>query len=70
MKRVILLLGLAYLGLAVWTRLMEAAGRFECGCSDDCWCKKPVLSLFRWVVPRFHKGETRSFEAIETPVRG
>ena len=25
-----------------------------CSCYPDCWCKKPGLSLFRWVFPRFH----------------
>ncbi len=54
MKRLLfaLLVGYAVIGAA--TRLMEAAGRMSCGCYSDCWCRKPGLSLFRWVFPRFH----------------
>jgi len=25
--------------------------RVTCGCRPDCWCKKPVLSTFRWAIP-------------------
>ena len=25
-----------------------------CDCYHDCWCRKPGLSLFRWVFPRYH----------------
>jgi hypothetical protein len=42
---------------AVATRIGEVAGvrRLQCACEDDCWCKKPVLSLVRWLVPgRLH----------------
>ena len=35
-------------------RAKEAAGIYACECYADCWCKKPGLSLFRWVFPRFH----------------
>ena len=43
--------------VATGTRIAEAAGvqRLQCACEDDCWCKKPGLSMFRWLVPgRFH----------------
>jgi len=43
--------------LAAATRIGEAAGvrRLQCGCEDDCWCKRPGPSLFRWLVPgKFH----------------
>jgi hypothetical protein len=26
-----------------------------CDCYADCWCKKPGLSIFRWVFPRYHR---------------
>jgi hypothetical protein len=55
MKRVFWLLVLGYLLVAVITRATEATGAYTCGCDPDCWCKKPGLSLFRWVFPRFHR---------------
>jgi hypothetical protein len=68
MKR---LLGMAvalYLVTAVVGRVRERMGRIACGCADDCWCKRPGLSLFRWVFPRGHKsswtGEPKPPEAV------
>ena len=29
-------------------------GAKKCGCAQDCWCKRPVLSTFRWVFPYRH----------------
>ena len=41
---------------AVVTRVAEATGveriRLSCGCEPECWCKRPSLTLFRWVTPR------------------
>jgi len=45
----------AYLAVAVTTRLVEIAGLHRCGCAGDCWCKRPVLSTFRWVFPYGHR---------------
>lgn len=45
----------AYVLTAVLTRLVEAAGLRRCECRADCWCKRPVLSTFRWVFPRWHR---------------
>jgi hypothetical protein len=45
----------AYVLLAVVTRLAEVAGINRCGCSADCWCKRPAGSLFRWVFPFGHR---------------
>src|SRR5207249_11169620 len=36
------------------SRVLEQAGLYRCECYPECWCKRPGLSLFRWVVPRFH----------------
>lgn len=47
-----------YLLLAVGNKVAEAAGARRCGCPDDCWCQRPVLSLFRWVFPWGHGGHT------------
>ena len=55
LKRSLLSLLLGYVLLGLITRAREAAGAYTCGCDPDCWCKRPGLSLFRWVFPRFHR---------------
>ena len=56
MRRFIFLILRLYLLAAIATRVAEASGLWrQCGCSPDCWCKKPALSLFRWVVPVKHR---------------
>jgi hypothetical protein len=58
--RRILLGGVAgVLLLAVGTRAADALGiggpRLRCGCTETCWCKRPDLTIFRWVTPgRWH----------------
>jgi hypothetical protein len=49
----------AFLLLAVDTRPADALGiggpRLRCGCTETCWCKRPGLTVFRWVTPgRWH----------------
>jgi hypothetical protein len=56
MKRLLLAVGGGYVLLAVIGRFVEGMGAVQCGCSDDCWCKRPVLSTFRWVAPFRHRG--------------
>lgn len=51
----VLSLAIGYMILALAGRAKEAAGLITCGCSPDCWCQKPGLSLFRWVFPRYHR---------------
>ena len=64
-------LALGYVALALISRAKEAAGMIECGCYPDCWCRKPGLSLFRWVFPRFHRNpeleawKKRRLESLE-----
>lgn len=41
-----------YLLLALGTR---ATGLHRCACSSACWCKKPLLSAFRWVTSVSHR---------------
>jgi hypothetical protein len=53
-KRLLVALAIGYVVLALVSRAREAAGLLTCSCYPDCWCKKPGLSLFRWVFPRFH----------------
>jgi hypothetical protein len=54
-KRVLAGVVALYLLAAVMTRLAEAMGMRQCGCADDCWCKRPGLNVFRWVFPRGHR---------------
>ncbi len=54
-KRLLLLFGAMLLLAGIASRALEARGLYRCPCADDCWCKRPVLSVFRWVVPRWHK---------------
>jgi hypothetical protein len=54
-KRILSSLVVGYVVLALVGRAREAAGLRVCGCDPDCWCRKPGLSLFRWVFPRFHR---------------
>ena len=55
LKRTILATVIGYIVLGIGTRLMERRGLVVCQCEPDCWCKRPGLSLFRWVFPRWHK---------------
>jgi len=55
MKRVLGWLAALYLGAALVGLVRERLGMISCGCADDCWCKRPGLSLFRWVFPRGHR---------------
>lgn len=52
MRKLISLVGIVLVGLAGLNALIEA--NRECGCRPACWCKKPVLSHFRWVLPFEH----------------
>lgn len=45
-----------YVLFAIIGRFVEGMGAVECGCDPRCWCKKPVLSTFRWVFPYGHRG--------------
>ena len=53
-KRILVGVGSTYLLFAVIGRFVEGMGAVECECAADCWCKRPVLSLFRWVFPYGH----------------
>ena len=45
-----------YVLLAVGNKVAEAAGAIRCGCAEECWCRRPGASLFRWVFPWGHTG--------------
>jgi hypothetical protein len=53
-KRVLQRLVSLYLLFALIGRFVEGMGAVQCGCASDCWCKRPSLSLFRWVFPWGH----------------
>lgn len=53
-KKLAAALVLGYVTLALYYRAREAAGLLTCDCYQDCWCRKPGLSIFRWVLPRYH----------------
>ena len=44
-----------YLLTALVGKLLEAAGVSRCRCPVDCWCRRPGLSVFRWVFPFRHR---------------
>lgn len=44
-----------YLALALVGHVVERSGFQTCDCREDCWCKTPGLSLFRWVAPFGHR---------------
>lgn len=54
MKRLLLGAASIYVLCALIGRFVEAMGAVECECRSDCWCKKPVLSTFRWAFPAGH----------------
>jgi hypothetical protein len=65
MKRVVVRALSLYLLFAMIGRFVEEMGAAECGCKPDCWCKRPGLSLFRWVFPaRHHMWTAEEKEAL------
>lgn len=52
MKKLLLFAGLL-VGIAAINARIDAAK--QCGCRPECWCKKPGLRPFRWLVPYGHK---------------
>ena len=56
MRRVVVRAASLFLLFAVIGRFVEGMGAVQCGCAPSCWCKKPGLSVFRWVFPYGHRG--------------
>jgi hypothetical protein len=54
-RRGLPLAGALYIGAALIGHAQERRGALTCECHEDCWCKRPGLSLFRWVFPLAHK---------------
>lgn len=55
-KRLLMAVGGVYLTAAVVGHVRERFGAISCECGQDCWCRRPGLSLFRWVAPVGHRG--------------
>jgi hypothetical protein len=54
-RRFVMPLLALYATAAVIGHLRERTGAITCGCSEDCWCKRPGLSALRWVFPFRHE---------------
>jgi hypothetical protein len=54
-KRGLVVLGALYVAAALISHSQERRGAIRCECREDCWCKRPGLSLFRWVFPFGHE---------------
>jgi hypothetical protein len=55
LRRLVLGLVVLYGAAAVIGHARERAGAIACGCTEDCWCKRPGLKALRWVFPYRHK---------------
>jgi len=55
MRKVLGRAAVMYLLFAVIGRFVEEMGAAQCECDETCWCKRPGLSLFRWVLPVGHR---------------
>jgi len=55
MRRALSLIVGAYVMAALIGLALEKTGVRPCGCAPSCWCKRPGLSLFRWVFPWGHE---------------
>ncbi len=55
-KRLLTAAGVTYLLAALIGHARERLGGIRCQCSQNCWCQRPGLSLFRWVAPFGHRG--------------
>ena len=65
LKRPLVGIASIYVLLDLIGRCVKGMGAVECECSADCWCQRPVLSLFRWVFPHGHRcGEACESEAV------
>jgi len=50
-QRALFLVGTFWVGAALIGHAKERRGAITCECQDDCWCDKPDVDLFRWVLP-------------------
>lgn len=55
MGRLLARLAGIYFLFALIGRFVERIGAVQCDCPDHCWCRRPGISLFRWVFPYGHR---------------
>jgi hypothetical protein len=55
-RRALRLTLIGYVLMGLMSLALERAGVYGCGCDPDCWCKRPGLNVFRWVLPYWHRG--------------
>ena len=70
MRRAALVLVGVYLLIAAGNRVAEHFGAMRCGCAANCWCRRPALSLFRWVFPWGHRPARTTEEKAELDPSG
>lgn len=68
MKRFAFSVLAGYVLIAAGNKIAEAAGAMTCGCAEDCWCRRPGLSLFRWVFPWGHHSTHSSQQKADLDV--
>jgi hypothetical protein len=54
-QRAVSLFGTLWVGAALIGHAKERRGSITCECENNCWCKRPGVGLFRWVLPLGHK---------------
>jgi hypothetical protein len=52
-KKTLLFLVMVLAGASALNARLSASR--ECACEQGCWCKKPLLQHYRWIVPFSHK---------------
>lgn len=55
MRRSIVIPVTLYLAASLATRAADKLGLQRCHCSSSCWCRRPGLTAFRWVLPISHR---------------
>jgi hypothetical protein len=55
-RKLIALAAVGVVAAGVASLALERAGAYSCPCYPECWCKRPGLNLFRWIIRRGHAG--------------
>lgn len=54
-SKVVLSVVSVFVGGALMGHVLERRTGLECHCGTECWCRKPILSILRWVIPKWHR---------------
>jgi hypothetical protein len=68
MNRLLIGVGSTYLLFAIIGRFVEGMGAVQCQCAPECWCQRPLLSVFRWVFPFAHRSNNQERRISPVPV--